>query len=573
MCLQVSSTEVKGRDPLAIRTDGRYRMSVDLIEVPGPIGSASRAGSNGQAPDPRTIGDVLGCFLTTPIETILAWPPDVFVLTARLLLDTEGYRLVVSPPCGEEWPPSPGWAREVTDRADTWAERAGFGDPAPEAVRVLWEAIWDQRDTKIEELRRGDRWDLVCDILTLHATADQAASGLSRELDPEAQSFEGRAWKSLLEAGTLSHFQPWVARVLPKSHLATGGINLRSLSRYLALHSGSIDVSWSRLPVGDLEVRETRGTQYNLLLLPWPLETPDADFEECPGPLKEMPSRFGFFKYAPRQPVDLGRMERVLDEAIDLGGHVDGIVLPEAALAPGDVGGVEELMARAGAYFLVAGVTRPAHPGALGESYAHVAMYREGIWHRLRVNKHHRWHLDPSQIEQYGLAARLDPDRVWWEAIDVPLREMHILDVGGGATTSVVICEDLARLDVVAEVLRYVGPTFVIALLMDGPQLSSRWSARYASVLADDPGSTVLTLTSLGMALRSCPPGHSPSRVVALWKDPERGLREIALPPEATGALVEIGENRKTVWTADGREHEGCTPRLVLNQVTPVGLI
>jgi hypothetical protein len=45
----------------------------------------------------------------------------------------------------------------------------------------------------------------------------------------------------------------------------------------------------------------------------------------------------------------------------------------------------------------------------------------------------------------------------------------------------------------------------LIALLMDGPQLKSRWSGRYAGVLAEDPGSSVLTLTSLGMALRSRP--------------------------------------------------------------------
>jgi 5-methylcytosine-specific restriction enzyme A len=51
--------------------------------------------------------------------------------------------------------------------------------------------------------------------------------------------------------------------------------------------------------------------------------------------------------------------------------------------------------------------------------------------------------------------------------------------------------------------MRSVGPNLVVALLMDGPQLTARWPARYASVLADDPGSSVLTLTSLGMCLRS----------------------------------------------------------------------
>ena len=69
------------------------------------------------------------------------------------------------------------------------------------------------------------------------------------------------------------------------------------------------------------------------------------------------------------------------------------------------------------------------------------------------------------------------------------------------------VCEDLAQIDDVADVLRSVGPMVLIIPLLDGPQLSSRWAARYASVLADDPGSTVLTLTSYGMARRSRPPG------------------------------------------------------------------
>ena len=54
-----------------------------------------------------------------------------------------------------------------------------------------------------------------------------------------------------------------------------------------------------------------------------------------------------------------------------------------------------------------------------------------------------------------------------------------------------IMCEDLAQIDEVADVMRSVGPTIVITPLLDGPQLSSRWAARYASVLADDPWSAV----------------------------------------------------------------------------------
>jgi hypothetical protein len=93
----------------------------------------------------------------------------------------------------------------------------------------------------------------------------------------------------------------------------------------------------------------------------------------------------------------------------------------------------------------------------------------------------------------------------------------------------------------------------LIIPLLDGPQLSSRWAARYASVLADDPGSTVLTLTSYGMALRSRPRGQVASPVVALWKDPVHGVREIPLEPDAHGVLLSASADRATRRSSDGR--------------------
>jgi hypothetical protein len=97
-------------------------------------------------------------------------------------------------------------------------------------------------------------------------------------------------------------------------------------------------------------------------------------------------------------------------------------------------------------------------------------------------------------------------------------------------------------------------------MLLDGPQLPSRWTARYASVLADDPGSAVLTLTSYGLVERSRPRGLDASRVVALWKDPTRGVREIPLEPSAQGVLLTLCMDRATRYSADGRwPIDNCT--------------
>jgi hypothetical protein len=63
----------------------------------------------------------------------------------------------------------------------------------------------------------------------------------------------------------------------------------------------------------------------------------------------------------------------------------------------------------------------------------------------------------------------------------------------------------------------------------------------------------VLTLTSFGMAQRSQPPGQAPSAVVALWKDPGQGIREIPLEPGAHGILLSASADRATRRSYDGR--------------------
>ena len=89
---------------------------------------------------------------------------------------------------------------------------------------------------------------------------------------------------------------------------------------------------------------------------------------------------------------------------------------------------------------------------------------------------------------------------------------------------------------------------------MDGPQIGARWPARYATVLADDPGSSVLTFTSIGMCEFSRPPGKPPSRAIALWKDAYSGEAvQIDLPPRADAVLLNLVRRMSEEWTADGR--------------------
>ncbi len=297
-------------------------------------------------------------------------------------------------------------------------------------------------------------------------------------------------------------------------------------------------------------------------------ESGKSDFRAVEGSVQRLAKEpFGFFEFAPEERLDLDLVDRMLVAAREEVGSVDVVLLPESAVEESELDALEALLDRHGVTYLQAGLRkRSQRPGRLGSNQMHVGVNPRlekggplsesplcGQWFHIRQDKHHRWSLDERQIYQYHLGGALHPHIRWWEAIDVPRRSVQVVEVGEGITIVSLVCEDLAQNDDVAEVIRSIGPTIVSTALLDGPQLTSRWSARYASVLADDPGSAVMTLTSFGMAQRSRPSGHESSPVVALWKDPARGTREISLEPGAQGVLLTVCGARATRRSADGR--------------------
>jgi hypothetical protein len=111
----------------------------------------------------------------------------------------------------------------------------------------------------------------------------------------------------------------------------------------------------------------------------------------------------------------------------------------------------------------------------------------------------------------------------------------------------------------------------LIAVLLDGPQLRQRWAGRYASVLADDPGSSVLSVSPLGMTQRSPDPnGVAGSTQVALWKDSEKGWRDIELKGGMGGVVLTVEGRWKTELTADGRSDFGNASVFVMSGVLPI---
>jgi hypothetical protein len=242
-------------------------------------------------------------------------------------------------------------------------------------------------------------------------------------------------------------------------------------------------------------------------------------------------------------------------------GTVHGLVLPESALDVNEVDHVAGCARQHGVRFLLTGVRKPRG------NFARLMLFVNDSYLPIDQHKHHRWVLDDAQIRQYHLGSQLHPGCRWVESIEIEPRCANLLVGNGWLTLSHVICEDLARTGPAIDLIRSIGPTLVIALLSDGPQIAQRWSARYASVLADDPGSSVLTVTSIGMAERSRPPGQTASRAVALWKDSRTGTLSIDLARESAAVALTLSALRVTEYTADTRSDGGMAACLTLSGV------
>jgi len=493
-------------------------------------------------------------------DELLEWPPDLFALTEVILQRSEAYRFALSPPAGSSWPPSgvPDWPDAVTEagrRWSTWAEDRNGA--IPHLLAQEWGIFRARAGIPLSQLAEARDWRLCQALLTLHAIADEACAGLGVALDVSAADgcvYRACGRELLARTGSLARIPAHLIRVLPKVRTPPNGSSVRALSRYAAVTVPGVAARWHKAPT------RRPGTNphdkgVNFLLLPWPLRVRGSDFRSVAGPLHELAGDpFGFFEFAPAEGLDLDLVDRMLVAAVDEAGTVDVVVLPESAVEHGEIDDLEVLLSRHGVTTLITGVREhPKQPGQFPRNWVHIGVSVGEYWVHISQSKHHRWSLDDEQIYQYNLSATLHPHVRWWEAAEVPRRSVQFAELGGGVTLASLVCEDLAQTDDVADVIRSVGPMIVVTPLLDGPQLSSRWAARYAGVLADDPGSAVLTLTSFGMAQRSRPPGFGPSPVVALWKSPGQETREIPLAHGAQGILLSARAARAAKRSFDGR--------------------
>lgn len=544
---------------------------------------------------PRT-GDTVRDFVQTLFpgwgaRDWLYWPPDCFAVTSILLRQTGCYRYVVDPEYHERRPLE--WQSSVERAAGEWiAVVAGIlqrgGDTgAAELERHLARAadgIGLLRDTlgEIEELGARVRMTelrilsdeasrkLCAALITLHAIADEACSGfgLVAGCRPENALAHYLGNLLLIASGSLSTLPKHHGIVLPKMRTPQSGLTQRSMSHHLTYHNTEVEVMWRSIPWANIDENTI-----NVLAVPWPARVDIRSFRSTAETFESV----RYFRYEPDRardgdgprPDPRARMEKVVSLIRRLNddvGRVHMVVFPELALSREEY---EALMwelwklhdelgpsGRCHIPMIIAGVKDSEGCEALNE--VRLGAFFAGRWYDLSQHKHHRWRLTRPQVLQYGLQGGLPTTRNWYEKIPVVQRRLTFLVPNGWLSVCPLICEDLARLEPVSEVIRGVGPTLLTALLMDGPQLKERWPARYASVLAEDPGTAVLSLTSLGMVEQSRPvdkPAGAPkdSRTVGLWTDQVTQWATLDLPPDRGAALLTLSADQVEEFSADGR--------------------
>ncbi len=390
---------------------------------------------------------------------------------------------------------------------------------------------------------------------------------------------------------TFSAARQEIVCVLPKVRTPSVGCTLRSLSHHLALLPGRgvARGKWSpnvAQPTGAPSDMPRR--QMNMLLIPFPYTVRGGAF--CGGTIEDMRDsetrpRFGYFdvhqhwieESRTRRDELMAYMGKLLEAAHKLNPRINALVFPELAIddalfdriceyATAYLSDVELIIAgtstkrrRHGNFVTVASLAgKTEFPDFNRKPDAYRAPKRLVVNKTVR-EKHHRWKLDRGQLKDYGLLGYLSPELSWWENIPLLSRRVDFHVLRQSSVIAAMICEDLARVDPCQEAIRAVGPNLVVALLMDAPQRNGRWPARYATVLAEDPGCSVLTLTSRGLMTRQHRLGTYVSdgkdRSIAMWRDDRTSAPiELHCPYDAQAVILSIIEDDAEDLALDGRK-------------------
>jgi hypothetical protein len=532
-----------------------------------------------KSPSNTTVGDIIRFILPDGSagkvrnwDKVSEWPPDLFAVAAAL---AERSGLYSERIFTEYWDSDYVLTKKWLDEVDALGREWGLSGEPPQRVRQFWQSlIAEHGNAQIaDRTAAANPWKTI--VFRLLTIADVACTGIGFPPEDRDEAIKYIYYADYLVwsakrpgkygGDVLPHIPrslcirvpPSVVCVQPKTNTPAVGCTLRSLTHNLALLPSIANVAthWHIVdrPHGVSDA-------FNILIVPFPYSIPGKSFEPLPGGFPGN-SKDRAFKLNPAGWMRDTTAERFADEflcgllkAADAElKSVNAIVMPETALNLDFADRVAEILAKNSSLDLfITGVVA----GIGSETRNNAAIY-QFVKNRIVLSsfqsKHHRWGLNDDQIRRYHLGHALDPQCNWWEQIDVSFRNCYVTLFRPAATLSVLICEDLARYDPVLTVMNAIGPNLVIALLMDGPQLEKRWPGRYATVLAEDPGSAVLTVTSLGMVVRSAMPGEPQNREIALWKESDGKAKELKLPKGDHALLLSLTSRTVEQYTLDGR--------------------
>jgi hypothetical protein len=563
-------------------------------------------------------------FDTDNIHDLLYWPPNLFAFTSIILQRTGCYRVCqiedmdwnfvqrnsIVEDEGRVWIREvgrvlrdekyefdaflevPGKKRGIFNEAFLFIEKNL--DFSLIHLRIV---VSDPLTSFHEEYREvaGKAREVAKCLVDLHTVADIASTSMGMIDDNYSNDSDTNlaltSANILLTAqGTLTTLDKLHGCVLPKFRTPQQGQSLRSLSHHLTFHATETEIVWRTIPWLD-----TNEHSINILAVPHPFSMHTKDFKAVP--YKNHPTRY--FKVDIEE-FNHGRTElihSIVDKLIELRSRISRIhmiLLPELSLSKKEYDYLLLLLFKYRKEInylpiVVVGVmsdgySNEENPHEVYNNEVKIASYFAGRWYDLNQRKHHRWRLDKNQLIQYQLATKFATHRNWFEYISTSQRKLTVLSVNSWLSMVALICEDLARLEPVSEVIRGIGPTLMLALLSDGPQLSNRWPARYATVFADDPGTSVFSLTSLGMAKRSNMKGSEPfeqegndKHVIGLWKDSVNANREIKVEgtlsnTSKSSIVLTLSAKFIEEFTLDGRSDEINASQLELDTYFRVSL-
>lgn len=379
-----------------------------------------------------------------------------------------------------------------------------------------------------------------------------------------------------------------IAPVIPKARTTSLGCSLRSLSRNMALapFSSEVQATWNNYSYSE------RDERFNVLIIPFPNEIPHnvffPSFTEDELQETDHSRKWRWFSvkqsWLPERSNTTKRDKLVADfieiirAAIRETDQVHAVIFPELALDFDLMQRLSTKMAEIDDLYsieilisgtsdgpvkttrgddLIASESRVKHGNFVCTAHFSPGTNDDGTRRDVGLSlqrKHHRWKLTGSQIIDYGAAFRLLPDYDWWENINISERKLNFWAFRQQSVLATLICEDLARNDPAQQILRAVGPSLLVAILMDGPQLTNRWPGLYASALADDPGSSVLTVSSNGLMRGRRNGGrYEDSYNIALWRQRDSAPRELKMDPEASGLVLNLEGVSCATHSLDGR--------------------